>query len=154
MTTETTNHLIQSPDGYVWVGTYTGLHRFDGKRFTVYNNQNSDLPSSNILRLGLDSKQRLWLGTLHGLAYMEEGKVTIPINSEAATDYAVESMLITSNDRIWVSSKSNHLWEYKDQQLIDHSAKFKVSGSTILTMAEGIDGSIYFGTDDSRFIES
>ncbi len=152
LTTETTNHLIQSPDGYVWVGTYTGLHRFDGKRFTVYNNQNSDLPSSNILRLGLDSKQRLWLGTLHGLAYMEEGKVTIPINSKAATDYAVESMLITSDDRIWVSSKSNHLWEYKDQQLIDHSAEFKVSGSTILTMAEGNDGSIYFGTDDSRFI--
>ena len=29
--------VVQTKDGYVWVGTYAGLARFDGLRFTVFD---------------------------------------------------------------------------------------------------------------------
>jgi len=32
---ESANEILQSPEGYIWIGTFTGLHRFDGKDFTV-----------------------------------------------------------------------------------------------------------------------
>ena len=36
--------LAQTPDGYLWVGTQEGLVRFDGVRFTVFDETNT--PSS------------------------------------------------------------------------------------------------------------
>jgi signal transduction histidine kinase/ligand-binding sensor domain-containing protein len=37
----TIHALVQSRDGYVWMGTTTGLVRFDGARFTVFNARSS-----------------------------------------------------------------------------------------------------------------
>ena len=44
--------LLQSRDGYVWVGTFDGLARFDGVRFVLFNAATSaGLPSNRIVRL-------------------------------------------------------------------------------------------------------
>ena len=29
--------IAQTPDGYLWVGTYNGLARFDGARFETFD---------------------------------------------------------------------------------------------------------------------
>ena len=31
---------VQTRDGYLWAGTYNGLARFDGVRFTVFDDNN------------------------------------------------------------------------------------------------------------------
>src|ERR1019366_9170394 len=42
----------QSRSGYSWLGTFDGLVRFDGVRFTVFNVGNSDgLPTNRIVDL-------------------------------------------------------------------------------------------------------
>src|SRR5437588_6487097 len=33
--------LTQTHDGYLWIGTWAGLARFDGMRFTVFNKFNT-----------------------------------------------------------------------------------------------------------------
>ena len=109
LTSESTNDLMQSEDGYIWIATYTGLHRFDGKDFTVFTSQNSQLPSSNILRIDKDSKGRIWLGTLHGVAIYEKGNIFIPEGFEKIKDITTEDMFVAHNDDVWVSSKSNEL---------------------------------------------
>src|SRR5664279_5450209 len=43
--------LAQTRDGYVWFGTYSGLARFDGVRFTVFDHNNGDLPNNEVLSL-------------------------------------------------------------------------------------------------------
>ena len=35
------NTVIQTRDGYLWLGTFGGLVRFDGLRFTVFNGANT-----------------------------------------------------------------------------------------------------------------
>jgi len=58
------NAIMQSHDGYVWLGTYGGLTRFDGTRFTLFRSLAEQGPSSDrILSLLEDKKQRLWIGT-------------------------------------------------------------------------------------------
>src|SRR5208282_1136164 len=56
--------LTQTHDGYLWAGTLYGLARFDGVRFTVFDESNTPrLPSIRIVRLFEDSHSNLWVGT-------------------------------------------------------------------------------------------
>src|SRR4051794_27842063 len=41
--------MVQTPDGYLWFGTFNGLVRFDGVKFTVFDRGNvPELTSSGI----------------------------------------------------------------------------------------------------------
>jgi diguanylate cyclase (GGDEF)-like protein/PAS domain S-box-containing protein len=58
--------LAQDPDGFIWIGTQGGLHRFDGQRYTLYreNPRNVDsVPDSFITALSVDGGRGLWIGT-------------------------------------------------------------------------------------------
>lgn len=60
--------MVQTPDGYLWFGTWNGLVRFDGVSFTVFNRGNTpQLPNAGIVNLHLDLSGRLWVSTLEGL---------------------------------------------------------------------------------------
>ena len=55
--------VIQTRDGYLWLGTLNGLVRFDGNRFTVFNEFNTPgLTSDRVVYLFEDSRTNLWLG--------------------------------------------------------------------------------------------
>lgn len=59
--------ITQTPDGYLWVGTWNGLARFDGVRMTVFNASNTpELTASNIMSLFTDRRGQLWIGTEPG----------------------------------------------------------------------------------------
>jgi len=55
--------VVQTRDGYIWIGTYSALARFDGVRFTVYDTSNThELRSSRVTSLFEDKAGTLWIG--------------------------------------------------------------------------------------------
>lgn len=57
-------------DGYLWIGTQYGLLRFDGTNFDKYLHDEyseSSLSDNRIMKIMLDSSDRLWVGTCEGL---------------------------------------------------------------------------------------
>lgn len=57
--------IIQSREGYLWLGTYDGLTRFNGVEFRIFNRTNTPaLPGDNISSLLEASDGSLWVGTL------------------------------------------------------------------------------------------
>ena len=60
--------MAQTADGYLWVGTRSGLVRFDGVRFVPFTPPPGEkLRSSRILSLGAGRDGSLWIGTRSGL---------------------------------------------------------------------------------------
>ena len=56
--------IVQSRDGYLWLGTFGGLVRFDGVRFSVFGEGSlRGINSSSIVQLLADSRTNLWVGT-------------------------------------------------------------------------------------------
>lgn len=59
--------VAQTPDGYLWVGTYNGLARFDGVRFVTFDPENTpELLHARIRKLYLDAQGTLWINTYDG----------------------------------------------------------------------------------------
>ena len=69
--------IAQTKDGYVWLGTSSGLLRFDGVRFVPWNSERAErLPSSQIRELLPASDGSLWIVTDGGLSRWKDQKLT------------------------------------------------------------------------------
>lgn len=61
--------MVQDRDGFIWIGSYAGLNRYDGYGFKVYNpdpGKPDALADNNIRALAVDSSGTLWIGTRSG----------------------------------------------------------------------------------------
>ena len=70
--------IVQTRDGYLWMGTASGLVRFDGIKFKVFDSSDTpELKSDRILSLFEDREGALWTGTeLGGLVRYADGAFT------------------------------------------------------------------------------
>ncbi len=48
--------IVKTRDGYLWVGTFEGLARFDGVDFTVFDSVNTPEMKSNTVRVLLEGR--------------------------------------------------------------------------------------------------
>src|SRR6202453_295881 len=68
--------VAQTRDGYLWIGTRSGLMRFDGSRFLPWTSPDAKhLPSNVIVSLLGARDGSLWIGTRAGLAHFVNGKL-------------------------------------------------------------------------------
>jgi len=59
--------LAQTPEGYIWIGTYNGLVRFDGVRFVSFDPFNTpELEHEHVRYLYTDGEGTLWINTFNG----------------------------------------------------------------------------------------
>lgn len=91
--------LLQTRDGYLWIGTRNGLVRFDGERFVLVR----DL---NCLSVAEDNDGALWMGGTWGLFRLKGGaieEVVLPERSPpTGYDHAVFAMCPCPDGGIWL----------------------------------------------------
>ena len=108
--------VIQTRDGYLWLGTLRGLVRFDGNRFTIFNEFNTPgLNSDQIVFLFEDSHTNLWVGTdTAGVVLIKDGRAqTInigPIGHESRLTSACED----TNGAVWLYTADARLTRWQN----------------------------------------
>ncbi len=73
MVSSEANTICETDDGYIWIGSYAGLTRYDGQRFEFIREGGL----VNVVSMMVDSRGRLWIGTNDaGIARYENGRYT------------------------------------------------------------------------------
>lgn len=110
----TVNALLQTRDGYLWVGTANGLARFDGLVFTVLGEEaGPGLADSVITALLEDHEGGLWVGTQErGLVHLSNGHSQRFGKAQGLLDNAVTSLAQDSKGHVWIGTQGGlNVWE-------------------------------------------
>src|SRR6185369_3563699 len=109
--------MAQDSDGYLWFGTFKGLVRFDGDRFTVFDHSTTpELPSDAIVNLHLDRSGRLWVSTFEGLV-VKEGPSWRMVRTPQSREDFVRTFTDRVNGDLLLTTFHGQVLEYAKGQL-------------------------------------
>ncbi len=144
--------VAQTQDGYLWVGTHSGLARFDGTRFTTFNPTNlPGLADSTITALCADQTGALWIGS--------DGGGLVRLKGGIFSHYGKTNGLTGENIRVIYEGRDGSIWigtstgmsRFKDEKFTNYTRYYftKKPGllsSIINSIGEDQDGSIWVAT--------
>jgi ligand-binding sensor domain-containing protein len=144
--------MIQTRDGYLWIGTWAGVVRFDGVRFTPVA---ADLPNNHILALAEHPDGSVWIGTGGGgVARWERHATVLFTTANGLAHDEARGLAIDGDGRVWVGTLGG-------VSVIDGRAVVTPSmapGSTpigeVHAMATSPAGRIWFGIGDGGICDA
>jgi ligand-binding sensor domain-containing protein/signal transduction histidine kinase len=99
----TVQALLQTRDGFVWLGTEVGLVRFDGNGFQVFDRNSTPALPGNDVRCLLETKDgALWIGTSEGLARWKDGVVKAFTTRDGLPGNGIRALVEAANGGLWV----------------------------------------------------
>jgi len=97
--------LLQTRDGYLWIGTGNGIARFDGVHFTQVPLTRDSGQTISISALCEDNSGRLWIGSqAQGLFSWQAGLVRHYGRAEGLLDETITGLAVDSEGRLWVGT--------------------------------------------------
>ncbi len=116
------NSIVQTSDGYIWAGSYSGLYRYNGAK---YEKMALDESISSVVELFEDSNKNLWIGTNDsGVARYDtkSGDIKIfSINNGLASD-TIRSICEDEEGNIYIGTSTDLCFISPDETIkkLDH----------------------------------
>ena len=134
--------VVQTRDGYLWIGTYNGLVRFDGVRFTLFDNGNTpEMPDSSVTSLFESDDGTLWIGHANGaVACNRQGRFIAMAAWAGGPAGKIQNIGSDEAGDIWILYYTGQLVRLKDSLVLDPSSG---AAPGLLEMARSPQGAIW-----------
>jgi ligand-binding sensor domain-containing protein len=145
--------LVQTKDGYLWMGTQEGLVRFDGMRFTVYDRSNVPAMSSqNVLCLSQDKDGALWCGLESGgVLCLKDGAFSAVGLPQGLSGDKVLCLLAGREGRLWLGTSSGRLVLLEKGHTTIFGPQQGLEGQATYSLLEDHTGTLWAGTNRGVF---
>lgn len=117
--------VAQTPDGFLWVATKTGLARFDGVQFRQFPVTAPGAMTGNIKTIVTDRSGCVWVAKDQGVVVcVNQGRTTTVIGQEHAdTDTGVRVLAVDAEGAVWVSYLGGEVLRIQDGQVRSFTAE-------------------------------
>ncbi len=146
--TSEANTIVQSEEGFIWIGSYSGLIRYDGNTFERVDSTSG---VASVVTLFVDSKNRLWIGTNDsGVVMMNQGETKAFRKEQGLKSLSVRSIAEDPNGNIYVATTCG-IVEINTQMQARQMEHAFIKDSYIRELRTGSDGVIYGITQEGEF---
>ena len=115
--------IFRDRDDVLWLGTYSGLNRFDPeteefRRYRYSTDSETSLSNDLVIAVARDSQGRLWVGTLNGLNRLDEATGTFKRyhhddgDPRSVPNNVIRCLFLDSRGRLWVGTTGGGLALY------------------------------------------
>ncbi|HEX4509071.1 MAG TPA: two-component regulator propeller domain-containing protein, partial [Burkholderiaceae bacterium] len=146
------NTLVEDPAGFIWVGTQSGLVRWDGYHEREYDADPtvpSSLPDPYVRALLVDKTQRLWIGTNGGgLARYEAASdsfVRIP-DPRVVAGQEIDALAEQADGTLWVGG-GRGLARFDPVSASWSHVALPAETGAVRTVLIGRDGTLWVGSE-------
>jgi signal transduction histidine kinase/ligand-binding sensor domain-containing protein len=142
------NVITQTMDGYLWIGTQSGLVRFDGVRFVPGPTATGlPVPDNKITSLRSARDGSLWIGTPYGLSRLKNGELinytTAPIGISTIIEDHTGTIWVT---RYRVTDGKGPLCRAVDMELQCYGKADGIPVGYGVGLAEDTEGNLWIGS--------
>ena len=138
--------LVQSAEGYLWLGTYEGLVRFDGEEFQVWDRQTFPAMRTNVTQcLAEDVSGGIWFGTSRGgVGRLKDGVVEVFGRESGLPSDNVTSAFRDRSGAVWIGTDRG-VARWSNGRLEAFGGEQGFGPGAILAFAESADGAVWAG---------
>ncbi|QJB31138.1 response regulator [Chitinophaga oryzae] len=154
--------VYQDHKGFMWIGTYDGLNRYDGYRFKIYRNKIGDstsLADNGVYTIADDSHHQLWVGGRRGVSVFNPASekfampVYRPVNSRALRKVNENIHIIKTDEKglVLVGTEKNGLLVFDNSLYNGRQMAIHQKGKTITDYE--VTGIRFTGTSAWIFVQ-
>ena len=148
--TSEANAIAETSEGFIWIGSYAGLIRYDGNTFERMD------PSgglTSIKCLYVDSKDRLWIGTNdNGAAVMENGELRTWGKLDGMKSAHTRAITEDHEGNIYIATAGGIMMISPDYVLTSLDDEV-ISEANMRDIRTASDGTVYGTTDAGDIIQ-
>ena len=143
----TIDAMVQTAEGYLWIGTEEGLVRFDGMRFVVSDRQNAPaLRSPFVSALYEAPDKTLWIGTYGGgVARLRNGRIEA-FHPELLGSDRVREFLTARGGGLFVATAGGGLLRIDGEKVTRFTTRDGMPSDRIWTMKDDGAGGLWVAT--------
>ena len=137
--------VVQTPDGYLWIATQTGLAQFDGLKIKNISLP-GDRPHPIIRALQLDRAGQLWLALEGGAVMRWSPQATeIYTATNGLPKSQPQQIVQTGDDAIWISYLDGSVCRIAGGTVTRFAESAGLAGGAICTLTSDPQGRLWFG---------
>ena len=142
------NSIVQTPDGYLWLGTWEGLVRYNGLEFQLFDRSNTPALQDNAIRsLSVAADGAVIVGTSRGGVTVKRGDQWT--NFRQKDGLAQDEILDAIQDRagrLWVATESEGVTVLDHGKVRQFNTGNGLPNNVVFDLREASDGTIWIAT--------
>ncbi len=132
--------------GNLWVGTGSGLAKYDGNNWTTFTTQNSGLPSNWITGFAFEPNGTIWVTTFSGIGIFDGTTwTTLTQSNSQLTNDEVYSIFIDESGTKWIGVYGSLIRIKGDTWTIFDSSNSPINGLQVYTIAVEDSNTLWVG---------
>ena len=141
--------ITQTTDGYLWMGSESGLVRFDGWNFTSIRDPSGAFPITGVYGLAADNDGSLWLLVQNQILLHYKGGAFEHPHFDEAVFGTVSAISRSSRGELLVSKMEEGTFEHHADQFHKLAEGNELPRSPVISLAQTHNGDVWMGTRDA-----